>query len=91
MTLLVAAAITGVAQLLVIAAAGGYRPLSLGSIWFHLHANSLVGFQALVEKTLGSAVWMPIQFLLTQPAVVVLAVPGVVLLLLCRRPRRPFG
>ncbi len=88
--LLVAAAATGFAQLLMIWAAGGYRPVSLGSIWFNLHANSLVGFQALVEKNLGTYAWMPIQFLLTQPAFLVLLVPGLFLYFVCRPRQRGF-
>lgn len=88
--LLVAAAATGFAQLLMIWAAGAYRPVSLGSIWFNLHANSLVGFQALIEKNLGSLAWAPIQFLLTQPAFLVLLVPGLVLVFGCRPRQRGF-
>ncbi len=89
--LLVLAAASGFAQLLMIWAAGGYRPVSLGSIWYNIHANSLVGFQALIEKSLGSLVWMPIQFLLTLPAFLVLGIPGLVLLIWCRPRHRGFG
>jgi hypothetical protein len=56
---------------------------SLGSIWFLIHGNSLVGFQALVEKAISPAAWPPIQALLTWPAWVVLGTPGLVLVLLC--------
>lgn len=89
--LLLLAAATGVAQLLMIWAAGGYRPVSLGSVWYNLHANSLVGFQALVEQNIGSAAWLPVQFLLTQPAFLVLLVPGLLLLLACRPRQRGLG
>jgi hypothetical protein len=89
--LLVAAAATGLAQLLMIWAAGEYRPVALGSIWFNLHANSFVGFQALVEQNLGPYAWMPIQFLLTQPAFLVLLLPGLLLYFGCRPRQRGFG
>ena len=89
--LLVLAAASGFAQLLMIWAAGGYRPVSLGSIWYNIHANSLVGFQALIEKSLGSLVWMPIQFLLALPAFLVLGIPGLILLISCRPRHRGFG
>ncbi len=89
--LLVLAAAAGFAQLLMIWAAGAYRPVSLGSIWYNIHANSLVGFQALIEKSVGTLVWMPIQFLLGLPAFLVLGVPGIVLLLWCRPRHRGFA
>ncbi len=89
--LLILAAAAGVAQLLTIWAAGVYRPLSLGSVWYAIHANSLVGFQALIEKSVGSLVWMPIQFLLGLPAFLVLGVPGILLLLWCRPRHRGFA
>ena len=60
---------------------------SLGSIWFRIHGNSLVGFQALVEKGISPAAWPPIQALLIWPVWVVLGAPGLVLILLCL-PRR---
>ena len=89
--LLLLAAATGVAQLLMIWAAGRYRPVSLGSIWFNLHAKSLIGFQALVENNLGPPAWMPIQFLLTQPAFLLLLLPGLLLVLSCRPRQRGFA
>ncbi len=88
--LLILAAAAGVAQLLTIWVAGAYRPLSLGSVWYAIHANSLVGFQALIEKSVGSLVWMPIQFLLGLPAFLVLGVPGIVLFFGCRPRHRGF-
>lgn len=66
---------------------GAHAATSLGSIWFQIHGNSLVGFQALVEKGIAPAAWPPIQALLTWPAWLVLGAPGLALVLLCR-PRR---
>jgi hypothetical protein len=74
---------------IVMAAQGARGPLSLGWLWFQIHGNSLVGFQALVEKSVSPAAWPPIQSLLTWPAWLVLGVPGVLLGLCCLRPRRP--
>jgi hypothetical protein len=64
-------------------------PISLGWLWFQIHGNSLVGFQALIEKNIGPAVWAPIQSLLTWRAWLVLGVPGVLLALCCLGLRRP--
>ena len=50
--------------------------LSVGWLWFQLHGNSLVGFQALIEKGLGPQVWPPIQAVLAAPAWLVLGVPA---------------
>jgi hypothetical protein len=80
-----------VAQLFSLWASGGYRPISLGSMWYTLDGNSLVGFQGVIERNLGSMVWAPIQFVLTIPAWLSLAVPGALLALLCRPRHRGLG
>jgi hypothetical protein len=89
--LLLVAGATLVAQLFSLWASGGYRPISIGSMWFSLDGNSLVGFQGLIERSLGAMVWAPIQFVLTVPAWISLAVPGAVLALLCRPRQRGLG
>ena len=81
--LLVAAAAAALAELLTIVPGAPAR-LSIGAIWFRIHANSLVGFQALIEKGLSPLIWPPIQWLLTLPTWLVLAPPGLLLVLLCR-------
>ena len=81
--LLVAGAAAAVAELLTMVQ-GGATPLSIGAIWFRIHANSLVGFQALIEKGITPLIWPPIQWLLTLPTWLVLAPPGLLLVLLCR-------
>lgn len=88
--LLVLAASTAVAQLLSLWATGAYEPVSLGSIWYALHANSLVGFQGVVERSLGALAWTPLRWLLTLPAWITLTVPGLLLAFLCR-PRQRTG
>ena len=80
-----------VAQLFGVWASGVYRPISIGSMWYSLNGNSLVGFQGLVERNLGGMVWAPIQFVLTLPAWLSLAVPGAILALLCRPRQRGLG
>jgi len=89
--LLILAGASLVAQLLALWASDTYRPISIGSMWFSLHGNSLVGFQAVVERTLGTVVWTPIQFVLTLPAWISLAVPGALLAFLCRPRQRGLG
>ena len=85
--LLVAGAAAAVAEFLA-TLQGAPSTLSTGAVWFRIHANSLVGFQALIEKGVSPAVWPPIQWLLTLPAWLVLAPPGLLLVLLCRNRTR---
>ena len=86
--LLIAGAATAVAELLTLLQDTPTR-LSLGAIWFRIHANSLVGFQALIEKGLAPAVWAPIQYVLTLPTWLLLVPPGLLLVFLCRPRARP--
>ena len=88
---LIVAGATLVAQLFALWASGGYRPISIGSMWFSLHGNSLVGFQGLVESSLGAMAWAPIQFVLTMPAWISLAIPGALLAFFCRPRQRGLG
>jgi hypothetical protein len=85
--LLIAGAAAAVAELLA-TLQGAPATLSLGAIWYRIHANSLVGFQALIENGLSPLIWPPIQWLLTLPAWLVLVPPGLLLVLLCRRSGR---
>ena len=89
--LLVVAAASAIAQVLSLFANSGYVPVSLGSIWYAVHANSLVGFQALIEKRVVPEAWIPFQYLLVWPAWLVLGVPGFLMVLACRPRRRAFG
>jgi hypothetical protein len=62
--------------------------LSLGAIWFRINSNSLVGFQALIEKGPLPWLWPPVQELLILPTWLILVPPGLLLIVLCRpRPR----
>jgi hypothetical protein len=81
--LLVAGAAAAVAELLAMLQ-GAPATLSIGAIWFRIHANSLVGFQALIEQGVTPLIWPPIQWLLTLPTWLVLVPPGLLLVLLCR-------
>jgi hypothetical protein len=85
--LLVAGAAAAIAEFLA-TLQGAPSTLSIGAIWFRINANSLVGFQALIEKGVTAAAWPPIQWLLTLPAWLVLAPPGLLLVLLCRNRTR---
>ena len=68
---------------------GGFAPPSdqqfspLGQLWFQLHPASLNMLQAGIERNLDPDLWHETVFpILQQPAVFVLALPGLVLLLL---------
>ncbi len=86
--LLLVAAATGVAQIMALMAHHSYQPIALGEIWYTIDGNSLVGFQALIEKRLSPSLWPPILTVLTMPAWISLGVPGLLLVFLCRRRRR---
>jgi hypothetical protein len=82
--LLIAGAAVAVAELLTVVQ-GAPATLSPGAIWFRIHGNSLVGFQALVEKGPLPWLWPPIQYVLTLPTWSLLVPPGMLLAVLCRR------
>jgi hypothetical protein len=86
--LLLLAAASALAEV-VMAAQGGRGAISLGWLWFQIHGNSLVGFQALIEKGVSPAFWPPIQSFLTWRLWLVLGAPGVLLALCCLGLRRP--
>jgi hypothetical protein len=63
------------------------RPL--GELWFRLDPGSLNLAQAVVQRYLHPALWDPaIVAVLRLPAVVAFGLPGLALVLACRRPRR---
>lgn len=64
-------------------------PQGLGTLWFAIDANSLVGFQAIVEKQISPALWPPVQWLLTVPGWLLFLVPAVVLIFACRPRWQP--
>ncbi len=66
-----------------------YRPDAVGTIWSDIHANSLVGFGAVVEKSISPELWSEVLVpLLSQPAWIVLGASGVVLAVLFHWLRR---
>jgi hypothetical protein len=81
--LLIAGAAAGLAELFTLLQ-GAPATLSPGAIWFRIHANSLVGFQALVEKGPLPWLWPPLQYVLTVPTWALLIPPGLLLVVLCR-------
>lgn len=65
---------------------GAYRPIAAGELWFDLHAASLNGVQAGIQRYLFPALWDPIVVtILLLPAWTVLGLPGLALLWGCRR------
>lgn len=62
---------------------------ALGELWFRLDPGSLNLMQAVVQRYLWPGLWDPvIVAILRLPAVAVFGVPGIVLLVLARLPRR---
>jgi anti-sigma factor RsiW len=89
--LLLAGAAAAVAEVLTLVASGGASRVSLGGVWYALSANSLVGFQAAVERHLGELAGNVLVALLALPAWLVLGLLGLALRLLGRGGRRGFG
>jgi hypothetical protein len=81
--LLVVGAAAALAELLTLVQ-GAPATLSPGAIWFRLHANSLVGFQALIEKGPLPWLWPPIQVMLTLSSWLLLLPAGLLLVFACR-------
>ncbi len=72
-----------------VAALAIYRTAAVGEIWAGIHTNSLVGFGAIVEKSISPELWSEVLVpLLSQPAWLVLGAPGVVLAVLFHWLRR---
>lgn len=90
MLLLILAAGVLLAQAISLVVEGGYRPIGLGSLWYQVHSGSLVGFQALIEKSVSPAAWPPVLWLLGLPAWLLPGMLGAVLLLSGRQRRRGF-
>jgi hypothetical protein len=86
--LLVVGAAAGIAELLTLVQGAPAR-LSPGALWFRLHPNSLVGFQALVEKGPLPGLWPPLQLVLTLPTWLLLLPAGALLVFACRARLRP--
>lgn len=71
---------------------GGYDLIAGGELWASIHANSLVGFGALIEKNISPWLWGEIIVpILLAPAWAIAVVPGLVLAILCRRRRKKQG
>ncbi len=69
--------------------AGHYAFMALGSIWAEINANSLVGFNALIEQRISPGVWLDVVLpVLRAPGWLVFGLPALILVLACRRRRR---
>jgi hypothetical protein len=74
--------------------AGDYHAFALGELWYRLAPESLNIAQAGIQRGVHPLLWDPvITSLLLLPASLVPAVPGLALVILCRRRtrRRRFG
>ncbi len=75
-----------------LAGSQGFSFSPLGQVWYNLHSSSLNLIQAIVERYIWEPLWDPvIATLLLWPALFVFLVPGLLLVVLCRRRERPTG
>lgn len=71
---------------------GSWRLAALGELWAQLHRNSLLLAEPAIDRHVWPGLWQSaVVPILLAPAAPVLALPGLVLLLLCRRRRRRSG
>ncbi len=64
---------------------GRYALVAGGELWARIHANSLVGFQGLIEKNISPWLWREIVLpALLAPAWAIAVLPGLLFALLCR-------
>lgn len=66
---------------------GEWNVTTAYELWFNLHQNSLLWFQAAIERNLSVGFWNFIEMVLNGPGWLVLGIPGL-LLALVRRGRR---
>lgn len=83
--LLAAAVIAGGFELVGYLYSGEYRPFPLARLWYAIAPNSLVGFQAIIEKNVGAGLWPPILTVLSAPLWAGLLVLSVIGLVISRR------
>ncbi len=87
--LIVAAVVALVVEIFGSIVAGSYQFLVLAQVWAWISTNSLVGFQALVEKSIDPWLWSSVILpVLITPAWIVLGIVGGLLAFLFRRRRR---
>jgi hypothetical protein len=61
-------------------------------VWSVTHENSLQGFQAVVERTMGADAWrIGVAAIMSQPAAAIFAVLSLVLIVLGRKKKRLIG
>lgn len=69
------------------------RMTSVGSAWTNIHQDSLISLQPAVEQRVGAWSWQSIiqPYFLEQPAWLVLAIVGIVLMILGRKKKPLIG
>lgn len=89
--LVAAAAVVLIGELLPLLQGAAFRTRALGEIWFAIDNSSLNLVQAVIQRYVHPLLWDPVAiWLLSQPAVLVLGLPGLLLSWLARpRPKPP--
>ncbi|MSP67904.1 MAG: hypothetical protein EXQ96_07395 [Alphaproteobacteria bacterium] len=89
LALLLAGIVAAGVEIVTLVGSGQYQMLSFGDLWSRLHANSLVGLQALIEKNLSETAFLDVVVpALALPLWPTLGGLGLILFLIALRPRR---
>jgi hypothetical protein len=87
--LVLAAAVVLVADLITWLDTKHFALAAAGQLWFEISPTTLELVQPAIQRHVAAWLWDPIVVILTWPAVLVIGVPGLALLWLCRpRDRR---
>ena len=86
--LVLAALVVLVADLIARLDTGHFAFTAAGQLWFEISPSTLELAQPAIQRHVAAWLWDPIVVVLTWPATLVLGVPGLALLWLCRKRDR---
>lgn len=90
--LILAALVVVAAEAIDFATLGEWNIMSAGELWYRIDRASLNGAQAVIQRIIAPWLWDPvIATILSGPAAAVLGLPGLALVVFCRRRRERRG